>query len=155
MLEAVENSELLALECRAWSRYLVDRMPSASVLSRYLEAHAQGIVEGPKSSSTFDCALVRVARVAPFLARLCDVHARIFRPAGLLRRKLVLTLALLEADRQSHVRVDENSADSQLGIGLALCAWLVRFALLATLGLFIFLPLRLVCGLFGTRAEAA
>ncbi len=155
MLEAVDNSRLLTKECSAWSRYLVDRAPSAAVLARYLEAHAQGIVEGPQSCSSFDRALVRVARGAPFLARLCDVHARIFRPAGLLRRKLVLLLALLESDRQSHARVDEVSAGSRLGLSLALGTWLVRFVLLTVLGLFLFLPLRMVCGLFGTRAETA
>ncbi len=155
MLDAADDPELLEKECGVWSRYLVDRMPSSAVLARYQDAHAQGIVEGPESCSTFDRVLVRVARIAPSLARLCDVHARIFRPAGLLRRKLVLMFALLEADRQSHARVDEASAGSRLGLNLSLGAWLVRFALLLGLGLCLFLPLRLVCGLFGTRAEAA
>ena len=155
MRDAADPSVMLTRECSAWSRYLVDRAPSAAVIARYLDAHEQGIVEGSNSCSTFDRALVRLALIAPFFARLCDVHARIFRRAGLLRRKLVLTLALLESDRQSHARVDETSAKSRLGLGMALCVWLLRFALLVGLGACLFLPLRLVCGIFGRRAETA
>jgi hypothetical protein len=155
MVDANQFSADLARECGMWSRYLVDREPSAFVVARYTQAHAQGIVDIPQSQSAFDRALVRVARGGAFLARVCDVHARIFRPAGLLRRKLVLTLALLETDRESHARVDQVSAGSRSGLTIAVCLWILRFALIAVLGIFLLFPLRLFCA-FGTdRARPA
>lgn len=147
MVEGRADSAALARECSIWSRYLVDCEPSPAVVARYGEAHAQGIVETQASVSAFDSALLRVARHGPFLAQACDVHARLFRPAGLLRRKLVLTLALLEVDRDSHARVDQVSPGSRIGMMLLAGGWSLRFALIAGLGLFVFVPLRLMCAL--------
>jgi hypothetical protein len=155
MRDTPADSPTLTSECRAWSRYLADLEPSPAVVARYLDAHARGVVEPRGSECAFDRALVACARAGPFMARVCDVHARIFRPAGLLRRKLVLALALLETDAQSHARVDEVGSGSRAGLLVACAAWSLRFALIAGLGLLFFLPLRAFCALTNGRGGAA
>ena len=155
MVEALTDPLVLEAECSCWCRYLVELEPSDSVLERYVDAHLRGIVEPPGSRCEFDRALVRFARRGKSFAQLCDVHAKLFRPAGLLRRKLVLTLALLEADEQSHRRVDRVNPGTRLGLLLLCGAWVLRFILQAALGLLIFLPLRAFCAFTGGREGVA
>jgi hypothetical protein len=92
---------------------------------------------------------VAVARRGTACARLADAHARLFAPGGLLRRKLVLVLALLECSELA--RVDIPRSRSVPGFFLR-AAWLgASFALLACLAALLFLPLRLACHLMGGR----
>ncbi|MEO6709796.1 MAG: hypothetical protein ABI054_01320, partial [Planctomycetota bacterium] len=88
MAELSLQTQELARECATWCRYLADLEPSPSLVERFVDAHARGIVEPQGSECRFDRALVRIARRGAFFAQLCDVHSRLFRPAGLLRRKL-------------------------------------------------------------------
>ena len=149
MPESSAAQAALDRECANFCRYLVDHAPSANVLSRYRAAHSQGVVETAECSTRFDRALVSFARHGSLHARLSDAHARLFCPAGLLRRKLVLALALLETDAQSHRRVDLVSPGSRLGFLLRCVGWALGFLLQALLGLLIFLPMRLLCSLRG------
>jgi hypothetical protein len=142
------DSARLQRECEVWCRYLVDQAPAATLLARYRDAHAAGVVETAASNRAFDRALVRIARRGTFAARCCDAHARLFSPAGLLRRKLVLTLALLETDASHHERVDQLTPGSRLGWLVHCAALALGFALLVLGGLIVFLPLRLACALF-------
>ena len=155
MRDARTESAALERECAAFCRYLAGRPPSRAVLARYLDAHAQGIVCPAGSARAFDMALVRAARIGAPLARACDVHARLFRPAGLLRRKLVLTLALLEVDREAHSRVEGVEPGSRAGLLVGTGFAVLRFALLALLGLVVFVPLRLACAMAPQAARSA
>ncbi|HUR27874.1 MAG TPA: hypothetical protein VM509_06790 [Planctomycetota bacterium] len=154
MAEPRVDPSVLARECAAWCRYLADLEGSPKLVARYVDAHAQGVAAPTGPRCAFDDALVALARRGTFLTRLCDVHARIFRPAGLLRRKLVLALALLETDAESHERVDRPTPGSRSGF-LVLCAlWSLRFVLLFGLGLLVLLPLRAFCALGGGGGDA-
>jgi hypothetical protein len=155
MSDVQRGESVLRRECEAWSRYLVGAAPSSAVVARYVDAHAQGVVESAASSRAFDRALVRLARGGTMAARACDVHARLFRPSGLLRRKLVLALALLEVDAASHERIDVATAGSRAGLVLRVGLEAVLFALLAGAGLLLFVPLRIACGLVGEPARSA
>jgi hypothetical protein len=135
----------LSAECAAWSRYLLGVEPSEAVVARYVDAHRRGVVAVPGSEEAFDRALVLCARTGSFAARVCDVHARLFRPAGLLRRKLVLALALLEVDAAAHARVDDVRAASPAAVIAGLGVSALVFALLAAGGLVVLLPVRVVC----------
>ncbi|MCC6407823.1 MAG: hypothetical protein IT453_11695, partial [Planctomycetes bacterium] len=86
-----------------------------------------------------------------FSTRLADAHARLFRNGGLLRRKLVLLLALLETHADTVGRVDAPSVSGPVAFVVETALRLAVFALLALLGLFVFLPLRALCALGGDR----
>ncbi len=83
-------------ECHTFVQYLVATRPTEYVLRKYQAAHEQGCVETTGASS-IDELLLRIARVRPVLTAAADAHARCFRPASALRRKLVLLAAILES----------------------------------------------------------
>jgi hypothetical protein len=93
-----------------------------------------------------DEALVRFASGGPLRARVADAYARIFRPRGLLRRKLILAFAILESSRGFH----EDFTSGHRGGGWS--TWLVLarvgagFALALGLGIVPFGPRQLLGG---------
>lgn len=139
-------SDPLVQECTTLTRYLVRATPSANVLEHYRRAHEQGAVDPPVGVSGYDRLLVRLARRGGFLARAADTHARFFAGGGLLRRKLILLVALLETDAAGRRLVDEADPGHALGfifqMGLA-GSWSVCLLLL---GLPLLLPARLAMG---------
>jgi hypothetical protein len=138
-------------ECDAFARYLAGGEASEYLRRKYREAHAAGVLG--EGASAFDRALAAAARRGPGWARLADVHARVFAPGGLLRRKLVLVLALLECSAPE--RVDVPRSRSALGF-FARAAWLAAgFALLSALAALLFLPLRLACRMAGAANRGA
>ena len=149
MSDPHSDEALLERESVVWCHYLIDAEPSRGVREGYLRAHRVGAVEPAGGSSAFDRALVAFARRGPHFARFADVHARLFSGSGLLRRKLVLALALLETDPDAHRRVDLVSRGSRSRFLAAMALWIASFALAAVFGLLVFVPVRLVCALIG------
>jgi hypothetical protein len=141
----VADAATLDRESDVFARYLAGGGADEYLRRKYREAHAAGALGA--QGTTFDRALLAVARRGPWCARLADAHARVFAPGGLLRRKLVLVLALLECCAPE--RVDAPRSRSALGF-VARAAWLAAgFALLSALSALLFLPLRLACRLAG------
>ena len=89
-------SETLARECQTYCRYLVRRPPSEYISSKYAEYHHLH-PDNDSERNLLDQVLLSVSRLHPFLTGVADSYAVWFRRSGVLRRKLVLMLALTEA----------------------------------------------------------
>jgi hypothetical protein len=137
----------LEQECRTFTRYLVRRDPTPYVIGKYAAAHtaspAMARAEG-KASSRFDVRLTAIARRHPVLAVMADAYARIFAPRGLLRKKLVLLLAIIETSPVLFREVDLVRTPPLPLQAAALGARFALFALALIAGTIIFLPLRIV-----------
>ena len=142
-------------ECAVFCRYLIDADPSPATMALYRRAHELGTLAPRAGEGRFERALVAVARRGTAPARLADCHARVFAPAGLLRRKLTLVLALLESDPAAFERVDRVDCGSLFTFGLRAGLLAGLFVLVLTGGLLFFLPLRLACAVLGPQGEGA
>ena len=92
-------------ECRVFAIYLAGQSPNSYVCSKYVEAH--DYLESLTAGSSFDHALVSFARAGTVRAKLADSYSQIFAPQSLLRKKLVLTLAILETCAPTYRLIDE------------------------------------------------
>ena len=84
----------LELEARVFGRYLVGRVPPGELVDRYRAASTTlfgTLVGGP------DAAIIAFARRHPWSVPFLDAGAAIVRPAGLLRSKILVMSAILEA----------------------------------------------------------
>lgn len=145
----VERGEL-ERECAVFGRYLCGAEPDEYVRGKYVAAHELGVVELP-GTTRVERAVVALARKGPWLARAMDSQARILGNGSLVRRKLVLLLALLESRSPSAEALDAPTPGSALGM-FARLAWLAAaFAFAALLGALLLVPLRIVCALGGRR----
>lgn len=124
----------LAQECLVFSRYLTGLKPSAYTLGKYREYHDLSL----HRASSFDRLLVDVALLGNPLCWLADAYCTRFRKQAELRRKLVLTLALLECSPRTSRYLDTPGYSGQLALvtglgirgGLSILASLVSAILL-------------------------
>lgn len=139
----------LGREFAVFAAYLGARDADAHAASRYATAH----LSLPPGGDTLDGWLLALARKGSIACSLADAYARRVRPYGALRRKLVLTLAVLESGRATHARYDEP-APASLPITLATLAlsgagWLARTAL----AVIVLAPLHLAAALAPQRRD--
>jgi hypothetical protein len=147
-------AEPLERECEVFSRYLSGEPPGDYVRGQYLAAHAAGAVDPVAGATRFERTVVALARSGTFAARALDAHARVFANGSLLRRKLVLTLALLEV-RAPHAEAIDTPTGSSTFAMFAALAWLgLRFAFTVFVTALALLPVRLYCSLGGGTGAA-
>ena len=91
---SIDDRQVLIHECEVMGRYLAGRTPSSVFTLRYAEAHSI-LLPGPHDPS--DEALVLFVRKHPGFLPYVDAAAAVFQPKSLLRRKILLTVSLLEA----------------------------------------------------------
>ena len=137
------NDEIAA-ECSVLNRHLIGIEPDAYVVTQYRRAHEIGSVG--EARSDLDRLLVGLARRGPLMARLADTYAVLFYKHGLLRRKLVLLLAILESYGKTAPLIDRTGGHSLFAF-LAIAAMKgIAFAAFAMVAIAVITPLRLVAG---------
>ena len=116
----------LGREFAVFAAYLGSSDAGPGAAAHYANAH----VTLPAGGDRLDHWLLAFARTGGVACSLADAYARRARPYGLLRRKLVLALAVLESGRETHARYDEPRPAS-LPLTLAVLtilggSWLTR-----------------------------
>jgi hypothetical protein len=148
MAERNENARL-ERECRVFGRYLLSQDMNPYILKKYVQAH--GILSWKGAPGFFDPLLVKIATWHPLATKICDAYARFFSPRGVLRKKLVLLLSLLELTPPYFQRIDAADGGSRLRL-FAVIVWkgaTMVFSLL--LSVFILLPLQLLSKIIGGK----
>jgi hypothetical protein len=143
------SAETLAEECRVFTRYLAASGPTTYVVEQYIKAHHTSQKFSP--ADLFDQRLVGFARRRPLSTRLADSFARVFAPSSLLRRKLVLLLAILEtASPTCHV-IDRPPSRSRMVLASQLAAKMALWLIALVVASAILFPSRLMSGGRRTR----
>jgi len=116
----------LEQECRVFCRYLAGAEPSPYVIEKYIEFHrGSRAVEG----DAFDQFLLRFAAGAAWRARIADSYASRLRKYSVLRRKLVLVVALLECAPASFESLDTPDSGGCAIVFLKLAWWAAVYTL--------------------------
>jgi len=133
-------SDDLEREARTLGRYLLGEAPPEYAVAKYRTLAPLAPFAGERWDG-FDRAIMAVAAWHPLLTRTANLHARFVRPATLLRKKLILMAAILEASPGSAPILQASGGGlasavaTLVGIGLGAAAALV-------LGAVIFIPVR-------------
>ena len=143
------ESRARARECETFCRYLVARPPDAYVLGKYIEAHR--VAPGYSSGTRFDHLLVNFAAGGPARASFADSYACLFARQSLLRRKLILLLAILESCAPARGFLDAIEPASKFFLSLRLLARGVLFLIRVLAAAVVLLPLQVALG--GSRPQ--
>jgi hypothetical protein len=140
---AADSSALIDAECAVFTRCLLRRDASEYVRLKYRAAHTS--LAGLSPANRFDAFLVRFARTGPGFATVADAYAAVFAAHSLLRKKLVVLLAILETSSPECELIDAPAgggrpARAAVAIGLAGLGALAALAV----GLPILSPIQLV-----------
>jgi hypothetical protein len=144
------NRAELERECRTYTRYLVGQTPSEYVVGKYMDFHGQSKAApgltgptGPTGLDRFDEFLVQVSARGPAWARLADAYASQLRKDSAVRKKLIVTLALLECTPPSSEVLDRVDAGGPLGAVFRLAMGGMLYALSLVISVAVFTPVRL------------
>lgn len=103
------DPNVLDRECAVFCRYLSGHEANEYVRGKYREAHQTRFLSGEADRA--DAVFASIARLHPWTARIVDAYTRVFRPFSIVRKKLVILLAILESCAPTHTYLD--TADSQ------------------------------------------
>jgi hypothetical protein len=139
----------LFTECQIFCEYLVHQNPDTYIIQKYQSAHHSGNIPLPKTEHPFEGWLLFVARTHPFLTRLADSYSRFLFPSSILRKKLILLLAILESGKHNEGFADMPEPSPRI-VFLARCAFEgVIFACIACMALIFLFPIHLGSVLYG------
>jgi len=142
------NAAELDREVEIFVHHLLGCDADPYVRTKYSAAHAA--LPALQPSDAFDAFLVRFARRGPVFASLADAYAGLFAHASLLRKKLVLLVAILETSQRSHRTIDAPLGGRPMTAVFSLTATGLLAAVKVLAGSIILLPMRLV--LSGSRS---
>jgi hypothetical protein len=136
------NISQLERECHTYTRYLIGGIPSQYVLNRYLDFHHKSDAINGAGFDAFDQFLVGVSSRRPFWTSMADSYASVFRKDSVVRKKLVLMLALLECAAPSFEALDEVEARSAMATSISVAWQAAKYAFLLGSSVVVFTPVR-------------
>lgn len=139
----MNTTSQLERECHTYTQYLIGQTPSPYVVNRYLDFHQKSDAMSGLGLDAFDYFLVRVSARRPFWAGMADSYASVFRKNCVVRKKLVVTLALLECAAPSFEALDEVEGLSLSATVLQLSWRAFRYSFLLCASVVVFTPVRI------------
>jgi len=136
----------LARECRVFTRWLTGLGANDHVIGKYSVAH--GSNEALTAHDRFDRLLLHLARMHRLTARLVDSYSALLRPRGVLRKKLVLLLAILETCPPYCDAIEQVRPRPLPWVLIALTLRGLLAVIVTIVAVAILLPLQLVLALF-------
>ena len=143
MNDPVIDIEKLDRECVVFCRYLIGQKPNEYVKKKYREAHRRNSLLCDRGSDDSEGFLVKFASMSPWTSRLVDVHDRVFRKSSLVRKKLILILAILESCAPTHQYLDAVDSATVMRLFLSALYRCSTFVLMLLLAIVVIVPLQL------------
>ena len=143
----------LRRECTVFCRYLIGTEPNDYIMKKYEEAHMSGAMSHAVRIAAFDRILVAMAGTSGVATTLVDSYAAVFFRTAVVRKKLVLLVAILESCAPSHSKFE---IVDQVPKFLVCCNMLQRaicWVFLVFTGAVIFIPLRALISVAGRISQ--
>ena len=138
----------LSVECQIFCQYLIQQKPDSYITQKYQQAHQFGDISLLQMDSPFERCLLRLAGIHPFMTRLADAYSSVLFSSSILRKKLVLLVAILESSQYSQGLADMPEPSTRMTF-LARCVVEgTTFVCMASLAFIFLLPLHLCCVLY-------
>lgn len=132
MADDAISAEGLTVLCQNYAKYLTGQPASPYVVERFVR-YAPGIPRYAGDDDAIERRLLNAARRGGAALALADTYAAALRPRAIVRRQLVLMIAVLENARESHRQFDEPLAGGRVATLLRLAgagvAWGARLVL--------------------------
>jgi hypothetical protein len=130
----------LERECRIYARYLSGQAPSRYIVEKYQDFHQKiGLRAG---EDRFDRFLVSLSSRGATWVRFSDTYASFWRRNSALRKKLIVTLALLETTPPTFEILDRVPRGGRIGAVVRLGAGALKYALTLFVATALFTPIR-------------
>ena len=145
----------VAAECHVYARYLADTNPTPYVVDAYARLRPTASRSARADARLIERSLLAASRWGAWPLRVADGYARFFLPRSVLRRRLVLMLAILENSPDGERQLNSGDEGSLVAVGARLMLTGVASVLCLAIGVVCFAPFHLLSGGDDTPVEAA
>ncbi|MFQ5466294.1 MAG: NAD-dependent epimerase/dehydratase family protein, partial [Thermodesulfobacteriota bacterium] len=139
-----EREEAMKKECAALCRYLTGKGPTEYVTAKYIDG-CRALALGEPADG-FDAALLRVASLGAVFTRFADAYSSVLFRTSLVKKKLVLLLAILECTGYSDGLLRLREPVGRASLAGRMAARTGAFAATFAAASAAFLPLRAALG---------
>ena len=140
----------LVRESKVYTKFLINDEPTSYIQNKYQKAHHRSNIFEGNVSDPFDDFLIKFSSKNGFFIKLADSYASFFKKNSLIRKKLILLLALLESTAPSYRQFESPDSSSKLAIIFMLFTKGVVFVIIFIAAIVFFLPVRF---LYSLRAK--
>jgi hypothetical protein len=132
-------------ECTVFTRYLVGGEPTNDLRRAYRQGHARIPFRsgGAAPDTALDRWALRLTHLGAPGVRAADAYHRFFHPAGALRQKLTLLLAILEHAPPFHIDLNRGGAGGPIRAAMGLAGVGIAFGLSLVVGTALLGPIHL------------
>jgi hypothetical protein len=130
----------LERECRSFTHYLSGKAPSRYIIEKYQDFHQK--IGLPPERDRFGRFLILVSAQGPCWVCLADSYASLWRRNSAVRKKLIVTLALLETAPPTFEMLDRVPPGGRAGAVLRLAAAAMKYAFVLLIATALFTPVR-------------
>jgi hypothetical protein len=134
----------LTQECLVFCRYLSGVSPDNYVLGKYNNANKINSEMYRNQKTYFEEILITLARIHPLFTQLVDTYAVFLCKNAIIRKKLVLLLAILESCPSERYRLDSIIRHSRFILSLIILRKLITFTLILCFAIVLLLPLHII-----------
>lgn len=138
----------LSTECSVYTRYLANQEPDAYIQKKYAEAFEPGRPLAIQSGYRFEVLIEKISIKNPILTRAIDGYCKVLYRKSIVRKKLVLLLAILETQAMSVQKIDVADAMSPPVLLLTFLTQITRSVLLLLTATILLSPVRLAMRCF-------
>lgn len=132
----------LERECEVLTSYLIDRTPDSYIKKKYLEGNKFICVEN--NSDFLDSLLIKIAHRGSFLIKLADAYTSLFYRKSLLRKKLMLLVAILECTSSTYNALDSVNETSKLCFFIRIIQKIAVFLFMLFISTIAFMPIHVI-----------
>jgi hypothetical protein len=134
----------LVQECLVFCRYLSGVSPDSYVLRKYHDANKINSEMYRNQTTYFEAILITLARIHPFLTQMVDTYTVFLCKNAIIRKKLVLLLAILESCPANRYKLDNIGQNSKFVLFLIILHKFFTFTLVLCFAIVILLPLHII-----------
>ncbi len=136
--------KFLDQECIAFSNYLINQEPNSYVMDKYREAHRASETLRNLKPDPFDSLLLNLCRMSGVTAKLVDSYSSLFLRRSVVRKKMVVLLAILESCAPTYTIFDTTDPGGILTHLARMIAQGFMFCVSVVLAMVLLMPIHLM-----------
>ncbi|MFX0137405.1 MAG: NAD-dependent epimerase/dehydratase family protein [Candidatus Hodarchaeota archaeon] len=137
-----KSKENIKQECIRFTKYLINCKPNAYIEKKYIKGHKRNLIEN--NMGPFDTFLIKVTNKNTFIIRLADVYTTVFYRKAVLRKKLILLLAVLESCPTTYSKIDSVTGDSKISLFIETIQKVLFFLVLLFISSIVLFPIQMM-----------
>lgn len=139
-----ENRRILSKECDAFTYYLIRQGPSDFIRQKYIKAHEANLNLHSANLGIVDRLQMATSIRSSLAVKIADSYSAIFSRSCIIRKKIVLLLAILESSSSTYKHFDLPQGGGRAVLFGRMMLQGVIFAALFIFSSMIFFPLSLI-----------